>query len=198
MTTAYPLHWPAGMPRTKQPGSSKFKTSLPGALDNLHVELRRFGNDTGKPVKGLLLSSNVTLTSQRPADPGIACYFTWDEIECCIAIDRYARVEDNVQAIALIIEAERTKMRHGGLNIVRAGFRGYVALPPPMDASGQLAAPWRLVLFGNADIRVTRAEVEAKYRDLVKVKHPDRGGNASEFNAMVEAVRQAREELGNG
>jgi hypothetical protein len=195
MTQAYPLHWPHGMPRTRSPGGSKFKTSLSGALSNLTNELRRFGNDTGKPVKDLILSSNVTLTSQRPQDPGIACYFTWDGIDCCIAIDRYASVEDNVQAISLIIEAERTKMRHGGLNIVRAGFRGYAALPPPRDASGQLAPPWRQVLFGNPDIRVTRAEVEAKYRELVKAKHPDRGGSAAEFNAIVEATRQAREEL---
>jgi hypothetical protein len=198
MTTAYPLHWPAGMPRTKTATSSKFKTSLPGALGNLQGELRRFGNDTGRQVKDVVLSSNVTLTSQRPQDPGIACYFTWDGIECCIAVDRYAKVEDNVQAIALIIEAERTKMRHGGLNIVRAGFRGYAALPPPKDPSGQLAAPWRQVLFGDPDIRVTRAEVDDRYKQLVKLKHPDRGGNASEFNAIVEATRQAREELPNG
>ena len=193
MTQAYPLHWPVGMPRTKAPGTSKFKTSLPGALSNLTDELRRFGNETGKPVKDLILSSNVTLTSQRPQDPGIACYFTWDGIECCIAIDRYARVEDNVQAIALIIEAERTKMRHGGLNIVRASFRGFASLPPPDDKAGELAAPWRSVLGvpEAADLPMAKSA----YFRLVKTAHPDAGGDPAQFNRVVDAWRQAQQEF---
>jgi hypothetical protein len=195
MTQAYPLHWPQGMPRTKTPAQSRLRTTLPGALKNLDTELKRFAKDTDRQITHYLLSSNVTLTSQRPVDAGIACYFTWDGIDCCIAVDRYQWVEDNIQAIALIIEAERTKMRHGGLNIVRAAFRGYAALPPPMDPSGQIAPPWRQVLFGKPDLRVTRAEVEERYRKLVKEKHPDRGGSQAEFNAVVEATRQAREEL---
>lgn len=195
MTQAYPLHWPRGMPRTKSPGGSQFRTELSSAVNNLTNSLRAFARDSGKGITSLVVSSNVTLMNERPQDPGVAVYFRWDNMDCCIAVDRYSKPRENVQAIVHIIEAERTKLRHGGLNIVRAGFRGYSALPPPTGPDGQLAAPWRQVLFGDPDIKVTLADVEARYRTLVKSAHPDAGGDAGHFNAVVDATRQAREEL---
>ena len=79
--------------------------------------------------------------------------------------------------------------------ILRAAFRGYAALPPPKGPDGQIAPPWRVVLFGAPDVRATAADVEAKYRELVKAHHPDRGGDPAKFNQIIDAVRQAREEL---
>ena len=195
MTQAYPLHWPHGFPRTTQRVTSRFKTGLPGAVGNVQDEVRRFASDTGRKVDALIVSSNVTLMEMKPADPGVAIYFRWDGIDCCIAVDRYPTPADHLQAIALILEAERTKMRHGGLNIVRAAFRGYAALPPPKGPDGQIAPPWRVVLFGAPDVKATAADVEAKHRELVKAHHPDRGGDPAKFNQIIDAVRQAREEL---
>lgn len=195
MTQAYPLFWPQGMPRTSARTSSKFGTSVSGAVRNVLDELRRFGKDSGKPVESVVISSNVTLTDQRPRDPGVAAYFRWDKIDCCIAIDRYNKTEDNLQAIFRVVEAERTKLRHGGLNIVRAGFRGFAALPPPTGAEGQIAKPWWQVLGFNHD-GIPLATAEAKYRELVKTHHPDRGGDAAEFNFITDAIRSARIELG--
>lgn len=195
MTEAYPLTWPRGFARTKSPMKSRFTSTLNAALNNVKDELRRFGNDTGKGVTALVLSSNVTLGVQRPSDAGVAAYFQWEGIDCCIAIDRYGKPEENLQAIAKVIEAERAKMRHGGLNIVRASFRGFAALPPPTGPAGQIEAPWRVVLFGKNEATVTRAQVDRRYRELVKDKHPDRGGDPAEFNRIVDAVSHAREEL---
>ena len=192
MTQAWPLHWPMGFLRTKQRGSSRFTTTINGAVHNVLDELRRFGNDTGLKVEGTVISSNFSLAAQRPADPGVAVYFRWDKIDCCIAVDRYLRVEENLQAIAKVIEAERTKMRHGGLNIVRAAFRGYAALPPPTDAAGQLAAPWWQTL--GLPETATLDQAEAVYRRLVKEAHPDRGGDAARFNLITDAIRQARQQ----
>lgn len=193
MTTAYPLAWPQGFPRTKARLKSQMKTSLAGAVNNVTDELRRFGKDSGVQAQSVVVSSNVTLMDSRPADPGVACYFVWDGVQCCIAVDRYLKVEENLQAIALILEAERTKLRHGGLNIVRAAFRGYASLPPPDAATGALARPWREVLgvAAGADLTVAKS---AYYR-LVKTSHPDAGGDAVKFGAIVEAWRQAQEEL---
>lgn len=195
MTQAFPLLWPQGFQRSK-PRKSKFSTSVSGAVKNVLDELRRFGKDTRSDVLGVTISSNVTLTSQRPSDAGVAVYFRWDGIDCCIPIDIYDKPEDNLQAVAKIIDAERMKLRHGGLNIVRASFRGFAALPPPKDASGQIARPWRDVLGFAAGAQPTLAMVEECYRSLVKKKHPDRGGDAAEFSAIVDAVRQARIDLG--
>jgi len=129
----------------------------------------------------------------RPTDSGVAVYFRWDESDVCIAVDRYQRIEENLQAIYHVINAERTKMRHGGLNIVRASFRGYAALPPPRDASGQIEKPWWQRL--GFDKQVSLPEAESRYRELVKTNHPDAGGSAAEFNLITDAVSQARREL---
>lgn len=186
-----------GFRRTKSRTGSRFNSSITAALNNVQDELRRFGNDTGKKVETIIISSNFTLGNQRPADPGIAVYFRWSGVDACIAVDRYLKIEDNLQAIAKVIEAERAKMRHGGLQIVEASFRGYAALPPPTGPDGQLAAPWRHVLFGP-DADGTLADAERSYRDKVKTHHPDKGGDPAKFNLITEAIRQAREELNHG
>lgn len=147
MSSEYPLHWPHDWPRTKTPGNSQFKTTLAGALKNVNDVLRMFASDSGKKMEGVVISSNVTLGNQRPEDPGVAIYFTWDGIPTCIAVDRYKRVDENLQAIYHCLEAERTKLRHGGVNLVRAAFRGYAALPPPKSG----AEHWSKVLDVPAD-----------------------------------------------
>ena len=198
MTTAYPLHWPQGTPRTAARKGSQFKTSIYGAVKNVQDELRRFGKDSGISCEAVVISSNVTLGDQRPGDPGVAVYFRWDNIDCCVPVDRYTKVEDNLQAIAKVIEAERTKLRHGGLNIVRTGMRGYAALPPPKGPDGKLAPPWweTLGIPQSAGKVTTLAEAEAAYKKLVKEHHPDKGGDAAKFNAITDAIAQARAELG--
>ena len=196
MTVAYPLHWPPDFPRTKTPLNSRFKVSVNGALANVQDELRRFGNDSGKAVSDLVISSNFTLTDQRPKDGGIACYFRWDNMDCCIAIDRYHRPEENLQAVAHIIDAERTKLRHGGLNIVRASFRGFTALPPPAHGKPMAITNWWTTL-GFKDAPETLEVAEAAYRKLVKNYHPDSNPDVdpAKFNQVVDAIRQAREIL---
>lgn len=193
MTTAYPLAWPQGFPRTLTRTTSKLRTSLPGAIGNLQSEMRLFGRDSGKAVSSIVVSSNVTLMDSRPADPGVACYFIWEGIQCCIAIDRYSKVEENLQAVSKIIEAERVKLRHGGLNIVRAGFRGFASLPPPDKDSGALAPPWREVL--GVPKTAVLADAKAAYFRLMKTAHPDAGGDAAKFNRIADAWRAAQEEL---
>jgi hypothetical protein len=197
MTTAWPLHWPTGFARTTTPRTSKFSTSISASVNNVLDELRRFGKDSGRPVQNVVISSNVTLAEQRPKDGGVAVYFRWDSVDCCIAVDRYVKPEENLQAISRVIEAERTKLRHGGLNIVRAAMRGYAALPPPKDPSGQLAPPWWKVL-GFESGGVTLDAAEARYRELVKAHHPDRGGDAARFNLITDAIARARVELFRG
>lgn len=192
MTQAYPLHWPFGFVRTPQKEYNQFKVSYDTALQNVTMSLRKFAKDSRKDITNLIVSSNVTMMNDSPKDGGVAVYFRWDNIDCCIAIDRYTFPRANLQAIHYVIEAERVKLRHGGLNIVRTAFRGYAALPPPKGPDGQLAAPWwqQLGLPEGA----TLVDAEARYRELVKVEHPDRGGDAAKFNLATNAIRQAREE----
>lgn len=186
MTQAYPLHWPREWPRTKQPGTSQFKTSITGALNNVQDSIRRFSADSGKKVENVVISSNVTLGEQRPADSGVAVYFSWDGLQTCIAVDRYSKVEDNLQAIHHCMEAERTKLRHGGLNLVRAAFRGYAALPPPSSSS----KPWHGILGVQPDTPLD--QIEAEYKRRAKAAHPDNGGTTEAMSALNAAMAEAR------
>lgn len=194
MTQAYPLHWPLGFPRSDKRAGRPFRQTSSTAASNLMDTLRLFARDTGRDVKNIIASSNATLLKEEPQDPGVAVYFRWDGIDCCIAVDRYATPAQNLQAIVHVIEAERTKLRHGGLNIVRAAFRGYAALPPPTGPDGQLPKPWwdQLGVPEGSPLAVA----EQRYRELVKETHPDRGGDAARFNAVTDAIRAARQELG--
>lgn len=190
--SAYPLAWPDHWPRTKTPTGSAFRTSLSSALENVRKSLELFARDSGRKVTDVLISSNVSLGDQRPKDSGVAIYFTWDELPTCIAVDRYVKVEDNLQAIHHVLEAERTKLRHGGLNLVRAAFQGYAKLPPP---SAPPAGPAWWTVLGIAE-GATLIEAERAYRELRSVHHPDHGGDPDKFHQCQLAILEARRVLG--
>jgi hypothetical protein len=189
MTTAYPLTWPEGWPRTPNPGSSQFKTGLPAAIKNVNGAIAAFARDSGKKMEGVVISSNCSLGNERPKDAGIAVYFTWDGLSTCIAVDRYQKIEDNLQAIFHCIEAERVKLRHGGINLVRAAFRGYAALPPP-----SATRPWWEV-FGWNTGDASRAEIDARFRELAQQRHPDKGGSDAMMAELNAAYAQAKKGL---
>lgn len=186
MTQAYPLHWPDGWPRTKSSGGSRFKVSLEGAIKNVQDSLRLFATDSGRKMESVVVSSNVSLMERKPSDPGVAVYFTWDGLSTCIAVDRYQTVAENLQAIHHVIEAERTKLRHGGLNLVRAAFRGYAALPPPSSAKD----PWQVLGLKPG---ASPDEIESAYRAKAKTAHPDRGGSETAMQELNDARKKLKE-----
>lgn len=189
--TAYPLTWPHNIPRTKNKAKSLFKTSLTTALKNVRSSLQLFASDSGKKVDGITISSNVSLGDDKPEDPGVAVWFQWDGMSVCIAVDRYPKVEDNVQAIYHIIDGRRTELRHGGLHIVRATFTGFAALPAPGTTR-----PWRVVMeFMGSD--PDRREIDARYRDLSRKRHPDQpGGSHDAMSELNHAREEALKEIG--
>lgn len=186
MIPAYPLSWPEGLPRTERKAASQFRTGLSAALKNVRASLVAFGNDSGKPAGEISISSNVTLGDEHPADTGVAVWFTWDGQQRCIAVDRYPKVEDNLQAIHHVLEARRTEMRHGGLHVVRQTFKGFTALPAPAGQRG-----WREVL-GLAKVpieRINRALIDAAYRSAAAEAHPDKPGGSTEQMAELNRAR---------
>lgn len=173
----FPLSWPEGFPRTTRRESSRFNTSLFKALENVNDSLSKFAKDSGKKLTDIIVSSNYSLSETKPRESGVAVYFTWDGERTCIPVDRYALVEDNLQAIYHCIEAKRTMLRHGGINLVKAAFRGYAALPDPSQLS------WRDVLGYQGD---DLEECRQKWKALARQHHPDKGGDpamAAQINA---------------
>jgi hypothetical protein len=182
--TPYPLAWPSNIPRwsgTRQPGA--FNTTLYKAMENVKDSLRRFGADSGKSVSEVIVSSNVTLGSENPKDPGVAIWFKWDGLSICIPVDRYSKVEANVQAIHHIIEARRVELRHGTLALVRATFTGFTALPGPSRKH------WREVFDFQGRDRITPDDIESRFKAFAKQRHPDMPGGSAEAMAELNAAR---------
>jgi len=189
----YPLQWPEHMPRYKSARETgQFRTTLTGAINNVKDSLKRFAADSGKPLANVVISSNVTLGADKPTDPGVAVWFIWDGLSVCIPVDRYAKVEANLQAIHHIIEARRVELRHGTLALVRATFTGFAALPPP---SASTKKPWRDV-FGYAGNQMpTVAALNATWRDLAAKRHPDTGGSHEAMSELNAARSEALKEI---
>lgn len=182
---SFPLSWPEGLPRTERKANSQFRTTLNAALNNVRKSLEAFGRDSGRAAKDISITSNVTLGETRPADTGVAVWFDWDGQQRCIAVDRYPKPEDNLQAIHHVLEARRTEMRHGGLHVVRQTFKGFTALPAPPGRKG-----WREILKFPPHVTPTEKELSERYRELASRAHPDAGGSQ---DAMAE-LNRARQE----
>lgn len=196
--TAFPLHWPPGFSRAKSREKGQFKTTLSGALNNVNDSLRRFANDSGKKMESLVMSSNVTLGTTNPSDPGVAVWFVWDGLSVCIAVDRYQRVEANLQAIHHIIEARRVELRHGTLALVRATFQGFLAI-------ADMSAPkfnWRTVIGVDAtekDLSVIRRVYKKKATEIHpdKAKPEDKAEATEAMTTLNAAMDAAIKELGD-
>lgn len=223
----FPLQWPEGWARTRPGNQTKSKfghkgsgqVSLSGALYLLQGELQRLG------------ASNVVITSDLPVrndglpyadgratDPGIAVWFVMVNRaagraeERVFACDKWKSPAENMQAIALSVEAMRGLSRWGAGDVVSRAFAGFAALPPPSgpESPQAPAAPpkreWRDVLgwtagstapapwpeLGNEELL---AIAKHRHRALIQRHHPDRGGDvqfAAELNA---ALAEAEQEL---
>jgi hypothetical protein len=186
---AYPLQWPAGWPKTppEKREHAKFKTTLAGALANLKRQVQLMG---GREV---LLSSNSTLGNENPKDPGVCAYFQWCADlralpekwqSMAIPCDRWNRIEFNVQAIALTVEAMRGMERWGAKHMITAMFTGFKALPAATRA-------WWEVL--GLESTEPLEGIKVRYRNLVKIHHPDNGGDPDRFREIQQAYEFALE-----
>lgn len=200
MSQAYPLHWPAGWPRTalaqrkpaafgkmRASGYGREALTVAGARGRLSRELGLL--DASNPV----LSTNVELRldgqprSDRrdPDDPGAAVYFSLGGRPMALACDRWDRVADNIAALAKHIEALRG-MDRWGVGTTAQAFTGYQALPSP-DAVPP-ASCWAIL-----GIEPTRdpAKIRAAFRTKAAEHHPDRGGMTADMTALIQARDQA-------
>lgn len=203
---AFPLQWPAGWDRTPagrrkrasfgKKGQSSYggwqtknALTIAQALERVRGELSRMGIRDDD----LVVSTNLQLrldgfprsNQPEPKDPGVAVYWTEPKQRGnpprCMAIDRYDRVADNLAAVAATLDAMRAIERHGGAEILERAFTGFTALPGPGTSEH-----WTDVL--------DQADPGGSYRRLRAQHHPDRGGDAGEFNRVQRAWEQYQQE----
>jgi hypothetical protein len=186
MSSVFPLSWPHGIPRTEanRKAAGSFKTTLNAALGNVTNSLRRFGESTGKKVENVVISTNYALGQTNPTDPGVAVWFLWDSRERCIAVDRYPKIEHNLQAIHHVLEARITEARHGGLRIVQQTFTGFIALPSPTMIGEKTC--WEILGIQPGAPRET---IEEAHKKLARTLHPDRQGGSEAAMSDLNAAR---------
>lgn len=180
MIEAYPLHWPAGKPRTDAPRSSAFgKKTFAQARDFTLAELNRLG------AREVVISTNLETRqdglpysrSRIPEDKGVAVYFEWCDRQMCFACDQWDKLEHNIYAIGKTIEAMRGIERWGSSDMMRAAFSGFEALPAPRQSA------WYQVLG------VSRSATEAEIKVAFKAKY-----QAAQNDAERMALNQAYQE----
>lgn len=190
MTTAYPLSWPDGWPKTpstKRADGGRFNTTFDRARTDLMNELRLLG------AKSVVISSWLPLrrdgmpyadqARRRLDDPGVAVYFMLRGRQMVMARDAFASVHDNLRSIGLGIAHLRGLERHGGGQMMERAFEGFAALSAP-DAFD----PWAILGLKPG---ASRDEIETKFRELAKRHHPDTGGSAEEFVKIKRAREMA-------
>lgn len=184
--TAYPLSWPAGWPRCHTPQHSKFQTSLTDARNGVVRELQLLGaTDVVVSSNAELLGNGMIAARQRRIeDTGVAVYFTLKDEQKCIPCDKWVALQDNLRAIELTIGALRGLERWGAKEIVAAAFQGFQALP----AGG--TDGWWMVL--EVSPSATEIEIEAAYRRLAKLRHPDVGGDPASFTRLTDAYQAGK------
>lgn len=213
MAEAFPLHWPAGWPRTpaheRKDGRSKFSRqdwrtggykpiSVATARDKMLEELRLLGAEPGLTV----ISSDVPLRNDglprsgwNPDDPGVAVYFVLDGEPMVMARDAFTGVAENLRSLTLAIEALRQLHRHGGGVMLKRAFAGFSALPPPDGTTPASSwTPWWVDLGLNARPD-TLAQAKAAWRKAVMKAHPDHGGSGIELAKVNTAWTRAQQDM---
>ena len=197
MIEAYPLYWPEGRPRTEdwRRQQSKFNAGFARARDEVQRQVGLLVGRYSLREAGLVISTNIALRRDglplagqaQPRDPGVAVYFTYKKRQVCFACDRWRKIEDNMHAVALTIDALRGIDRWGTGDMVEAAFRGFTALPPPEKAPTW----WKSLGFAREE-DVTRQAAEDAYRRLAAIHHPDRGGTHDAMTTLNAAIAVAR------
>ena len=180
MTSAFPLSWPDGWPRTpahqRKDASHKFTKASGGpygrrsitiheASTRLISELEKLG------ARGVTISSNLKLNNDGsprsrqtiPDDVGIAVFFELEGPKV-MARDAFSKPEHNLNSIAIALEGMRQLQRHGGGFMFAKAFDGFSALPPP-DAK----KTWRSILGFSETGRVTSEDAKQARNNLAKL-----------------------------
>lgn len=195
----YPLHWPEGWPRTPTPKRSPFSRDRTMAQTRQFLlgELGRLG------ATRVDISSNVQVMANgmprsgqgQPADRGVAVYFRIDDAEHVLALDKFDRVECNMRAIGLHVEAMRAMVRYG-VGSRQQALRGYqLLLPAQGSVEGPPPRPWWEVL--GVGQFASYVDIKRAYHELLQTKHPDRGAPRAEYEELVAAWDAARKMKGH-
>lgn len=186
MIEAYPLAWPDGWPRrpSHQRSASKYEVTFLRARDELARQLKLAGG------RDVVISTNIPLrrdglplaNMREPNDPGVAVYWTDRKRRPrVIACDHWRTARENLRAVGITVESLRSIERAGATELLERAFSGFARLP-------EAATCWSVLGLSGP---TARHEVDARYRELARQHHPDRGGNHETMARLNLAYQEA-------
>jgi hypothetical protein len=194
--TDLPPVWPGK--RTSFPKKAPFKSSWAKDLAALDRELRHLGARKVELALELkrgamdLRQDGMLKADARPGRAIILSFLDKDGVRHAYPCDTYGWWQDNVHAIAVVLEDLRRAERYGVQSaLLRAGFK---ALPsqtaPTMDSHG---AARTLAFFAGCDVAEVLANPSAAkdaVRSAVNKTHPDRNDGKRDAYDRVDDARK--------
>lgn len=188
--------WPGALtsPRRRSPFSARWSATLQLLTD----ELRHLGTP-GRPAAAVLQIAmceqdfrldGLPRANSQPQHPGVILTIdTATQGTLSFPSDRFVDWQDNLRAIALVLEALR-KIDRYGITPGHEQYTGWRQLDSGSAPSSTADAEDVLLQFGA--FRAPEETWRDVYRRAVKATHPDRGGRREDF----ERVQAAAERLG--
>lgn len=175
--------WPHGKPRAQSRKNGPFRTSMadaPGRIERELYAFTRVGHEYRVTDCTIFADWAVGhrkrfIVNGRCEDPGVVVTFVLDGKEFQLCADAYNSPEQNLAGIAEYIKAIRAQERNGIFTVDE--MLGFAQLPAPNT------------YFVGCD---TPQKVEARYRELAREHHPDKGGDPAimaEINRQREALK---------
>ena len=183
---AFPLAWPLGWIREKEPVTSRFATTIAQTVSGLTREVSLLGGTD------LIISTNVPLKSNglpysnhKPTDAAVAVYFTLKGKPMVFACDKFTEVHDNLHSIELTINSIRGIERWGCSDMLERAFTGFLCLP-----AGKTTPKWHKLL--GLSESASKEEIKTAYRAALKRLHPDNkySGNQQQFIELQQACSE--------
>lgn len=204
------LKWPEAT-ETKSRRKSQFKIggfkTERFMRDELHkISARSIVLKTFHPENAHRRDGGIRVDARAPRHPGVILEFEKPEIgaegkthyiKVRLPCDTYTFWEDNLRAIAMVLEGLRMIDRHGVSQ--GAQYQGYLALPPkPGEMTVEDAAAFIAEnsegLAAQVSILAFSSFAEMCYKAAAKKLHPDKeGGSTDEFAKLENAISLLRE-----
>jgi hypothetical protein len=184
--------WPTEPTKYRQ--RSKFDSTYSQTMDLLQKELAHLN---AKEVFihlflgfGQIRQDGQPYADSKPTQPGVILSFKGKHGDTMMPCDHFDHWRDNLRAIALSLEALRKVDRYG---CAKKGeqYVGWKQLPDPLAKAASVLV--RHSRLGQSTI--TRENFDAIWRAATQNTHPDRGGSADDFRAVMEAretIKQAK------
>lgn len=202
--------WPGEQRNGTRPNSQfkvgAFKTERFLRDELRMIQARNIVLKTFHPEKAYRRDGFVRVDARAPVHPGVILEFEKPifgnngdaptYVKMSLPCDTYKFWEDNLRAIAMVLEGLRMIDRHEVSQ--GAQYQGYLALPPKpgemtVDEAAVFVAEQGDVPGAEATLLKFPAFAETAYKAAAKKLHPDKGGSDEDFAKLEKAMSLIRE-----